>query len=74
MKAKGDTMEQEDAINFHEAQMSRTAGLMDNELQNAADADAARSQAIMGIGSAIASGANIAAGGISPDAKMFGGG
>jgi len=65
MKAKGDTLEQQDAINFHEAQMSRTAGLMDNELQNAADADAARSAAIMGIGSAIASGASIAGGGAS---------
>ncbi len=63
MRAKGDIMEQEDAINFHEALMTRTATQIDNARQNAMDADAARTEAIMGIGSAIASGASIAAGG-----------
>jgi len=65
MKAKGDVMEQQDAINFHEAQMNRTAGLIDNARQDAMDADAARNKAIMGIGSSIASGASVAMSGAS---------
>ena len=64
MKAQGDIMEQQDAINFHEAKMDRTAKLLDNANQNQADARAARTQAIVGIGNSIASGAGIAAGGI----------
>lgn len=65
MKAQGDIMEQQDAINFHEAQMDRTAKLFDNASQNQADARAARTQAIVGIGNSIASGAGIAAGGFA---------
>ena len=64
MKAQGDIMEQQDAINFHEAQMDRTARLLDNANQNQADARAARTGAIVGIGNSIASGVGIAAGGI----------
>lgn len=56
MKAQGNAMEQQDAINFHEAQMDRTAKLLDNATQNQADARAARTQAIVGIGNSIASG------------------
>ncbi len=63
MKAQGNAMEQQDAINFHEAQMDRTAKLLDNANQNHADARAARTQAIVGIGNSIASGAGIIAGG-----------
>ena len=47
MKAQGNAMEQQDAINFHEAQMDRTAKLLDNATQNQADARAARTQAIV---------------------------
>ena len=57
MRAKGDQLEQEDAIGFHEAKMDRTAKLMDNAAQNEQDQRAARSAAIAGIGSAAISGA-----------------
>ncbi len=63
MRAKGDEMEQRDAISWHEKKLDRTAGLIDNARQNAADADAARNAAIMGIGTSIANGAGIIAGG-----------
>ena len=53
---EGDTAEQKDAINFQEALMSRTATLYDNAVQNAADADAARSQGIMSTISSVGSG------------------
>ena len=57
MRAKGDQLEQEDAIGFHEAKMDRTAKLMDNAAQNEQDQRAARSAAIAGRGSAAISGA-----------------
>tara|TARA_R110002020_G_scaffold6444_4_gene27481 strand:+ start:9405 stop:10100 length:696 start_codon:yes stop_codon:yes gene_type:complete len=60
MRAQGDITKQEDAINFHEMQMDRTAGLMDNAAQNEMDAKSARSAAIAGIGNSIASSAGIA--------------
>lgn len=63
MRAQGDQMEQQDAINFHEAKMDRTAGLLDNAKQNSADARSARSAAIVGIGNSVASGAGMIAGG-----------
>ena len=53
---QGDTAEQQDAINFQEALMSRTATLYDNAVQNAADADAARSQGIMSTISSVGTG------------------
>tara|TARA_R110002049_G_scaffold23955_3_gene85088 strand:- start:10897 stop:11592 length:696 start_codon:yes stop_codon:yes gene_type:complete len=62
MRAKGDTMEQGDAINFHEKKMNRAAGLMENAQQNSKDAQAARSAAIAGIGDSVAQGASIASG------------
>ena len=62
MRAKGDAMEQSDAIGFHEKKMNRAAGLMENAQQNGKDAQAARSAAIAGIGDSIAQGASIAAG------------
>ena len=69
MKAKGDAMEQQDAISWHEKKLDRTAGLIDNARQNAADADAARNAAIMGIGTSIANGAGIIAGGFGTGGK-----
>jgi hypothetical protein len=51
LKAKGDAMEQQAAINWHDAQLNRTAGLLDNANQNQADAEMARTQAIVtGVG------------------------
>ena len=67
MKAKGDIMEQQDAIGFHEAQMTRTATQVDNARQNAMDNAAAKNKAIMGIGSSIASGASVIGKGLSSD-------
>ena len=61
MMAQGDIMAQNDAIGFHETKMNRTAGMMANAQQNALDANAARNAAIVGIGDAVVSGANIAA-------------
>lgn len=50
---EGDKLAQQDAINFQEALMSRTATMLDNANQNAMDAEAARQQGIMNtIGSA----------------------
>ena len=66
MKAKGDAMEQQDAISWHQQKLDRTAGLMDNARQQAADNDAARNAAIVGIGTSIAQGAGIIAGGFGP--------
>jgi len=60
MRAQGDIVKQQDAINFHEMQMDRTAGLLDNAAQNEMDAKSARSAAIAGIGNSIASSAGIA--------------
>jgi uncharacterized membrane-anchored protein YhcB (DUF1043 family) len=60
MRAQGDILKQQDAINFHEMQMDRTAGLLDNAAQNEMDAKSARSAAIAGIGNSIASSAGIA--------------
>ena len=72
MKAKGNAMEQQDAINWHTQQMNRTAGLYDNAMQNQAQADMAKTQALIStvgaIGdtaqSAFAPGAGGAAGGL----------
>ncbi len=65
LRARGDAMEQQDAIGFHENKMSRAAGLMENAQQNAKDAQAARTAAIMGIGDSIASGASMVGGAYS---------
>lgn len=62
-RAKGNMMEQQDAINFHEAQMDRTASQMDNALANAVAYEGQRMAAIGQIGSSIAQGAGIIAGG-----------
>jgi chromosome segregation ATPase len=59
MMAQGDAMAQRDAIDFHETKMNRTAGMMANAQQNALDANAARNAAIVGIGDAVVSGANV---------------
>ena len=59
MMAQGDIMAQNDAISFHETKMNRTAGMMANAQQNALDAQAARNAAIVGIGDAVVSGANV---------------
>jgi hypothetical protein len=67
MKARGNEMEQKDAINFHEAKMDRTAKLLDNAAQNEQDQMAARSAAIMGIGNAAVSGAGSIIGGVKAD-------
>lgn len=66
MKAEGDAAEQQDAINWHESQMDRVAGLVDNERQNEMDAKAAKNAAIAGIGDSIVGAAGIAAGGMKP--------
>jgi len=63
-RAQGDFTVQRDAIGFHEMKMDRAANLMDNAKQNAADADAARSAAIVGIGTSVIAGAGIAAPGL----------
>tara|TARA_R100000935_G_scaffold50804_1_gene76903 strand:- start:6731 stop:7438 length:708 start_codon:yes stop_codon:yes gene_type:complete len=71
MRAQGDTLAQQDAINFHEAKMDRTAKLLDNELQNEQDQKASRTQAIMGIGNSIMGGVNSAVSGLGEnDAKI----
>ena len=59
MRAKGDSMEQSDAINFHEKKMNRAAGLMENAQQNSKDAQAARSAAIAGMADSVAAGASV---------------
>ena len=68
-KAQGNIMEQNDAIKFHEMKMNRTSALMDNAMQNAVNAQAARNAAIVGIGNSIAQGAGIAMKGVKPDAS-----
>jgi len=61
LMGQADMTVQKDAIMFKEKQMDRAAGLMDNAMQNAADARAARTAAISGIGQSVASSAgNIA--------------
>ena len=60
LMAKGDIMAQQDAINFHEDKMARTATMLANEQQNANDAQAARNAAIVGIGDAVATGVSTA--------------
>jgi uncharacterized membrane-anchored protein YhcB (DUF1043 family) len=69
MRAQGDIVKQQDAINFHEMQMDRTAGLLDNAAQNEMDAKSARSAAIAGIGNSIASSAGIAVSALGDDDK-----
>jgi hypothetical protein len=61
MRARGDVMEQNDAIGFHERKMDRAAGLMENAQQNAKDAQAARSAAIAGMADSVAQGASVTA-------------
>ena len=68
-KAQGNIMEQNDAIKFHEMKMNRTSALMDNAMQNAVNAQAARNAAIVGIGNSIAQGAGIAMKGVKPNAS-----
>lgn len=65
MKAQGDILEQQDAINFHEAKMDRTAKLLDNAAQNEMDAKAARSAAIAGIGQSVVQGVGMIVPGFS---------
>ena len=65
MKAQGSIMEQQDAINFHEAKMDRTAKLLDNAAQNEMDAKAARSAAIAGIGQSVVQGVGMIVPGFS---------
>ncbi len=69
MRAQGDILKQQDAINFHEMQMDRTAGLLDNAAQNEMDAKSARSAAIAGIGNSIASSAGIAVSALGDDSN-----
>jgi hypothetical protein len=57
LMGQADMTVQKDAIMFKEKQMDRAAGLMDNAMQNAADARAARTAAISGIGQSVASSA-----------------
>lgn len=72
LRARGDAMEQQDAIGFHEMKMDRAAGLMENAQQNAKDAQAARTAAIMGIGDSIASGASMVGSAASAGAGKWG--
>ena len=65
MKAQGNILEQQDAINFHEAKMDRTAKLLDNAAQNEMDAKAARSAAIAGIGQSVVQGVGMIVPGFS---------
>jgi chromosome segregation ATPase len=65
MKAQGSILEQQDAINFHEAKMDRTAKLLDNAAQNEMDAKAARSAAIAGIGQSVVQGVGMIVPGMS---------
>ena len=65
MKAQGDILAQQDAINFHEAKMDRTAKLLDNAAQNEMDAKAARSAAIAGIGQSVTQGVGMIVPGFS---------
>ena len=58
-RAKGNMLQQQDAMNFHEAQMDRTASQMDNALANAVAYEGQRMAAIGQIGSSIAQGAGI---------------
>lgn len=66
MRGQGNILQQQDAINFHEMKMERTAGLLDNANQNAADAKAAKTNAIVGIGNSIVSSIGMIAPGITP--------
>ena len=53
LRGQADIGVQQDAIDFNTSQRNRAAGLADNAMQNAADARAARTQAIAGIGTSI---------------------
>ncbi len=55
MKGEGDLAAQQDAIQFHEKKMDRTATLADNAMQNEQDAKAARIKGIVGVGKGISS-------------------
>jgi len=59
LRSRGDAMEQQDAIGFHELKMDRAAGLMENAQQNSKDAQAARAASIAGISDSIATGASV---------------
>ena len=69
-RAQGDMAVQQDAINFHEAQMDRVAGQFDNAQANSVAYEGQRMAAIGQIGSSIAQGAGIAAGGIGKKGKI----
>jgi chromosome segregation ATPase len=72
MRAQGDLKAQEDAINFHEALMDRTASQMDNAQANAIAYEGQRMAAIGQIGSSIAQGAGIVGKGIADGDITFG--
>ena len=57
MMGQADMAVQKDAIAFQEMKMDRAATLADNAMQNAADARAARTAAISGIGQSVVSAA-----------------
>jgi len=61
----------EQVVHGKEKQMDRAAGLMDNAMQNAADARAARTAAISGIGQSVASSAGMIGGGLASGAISF---
>ena len=71
LMGQADITVQKDAIAFKEKQMDRAAGLMDNAMQNAADARAARTAAISGIGQSVASSAGMIGGGLASGAISF---
>ena len=71
LMGQADLTVQKDAIAFKEKQMDRAAGLMDNAMQNAADARAARTAAISGIGQSVASSAGMIGGGLASGAISF---
>ena len=64
-RAQGDMAAQKDAIGFHEALMDRTASQFDNAQANAVAYEGQRMAAIGQIGSSIAQGAGIVAGGVA---------
>ena len=72
LMGQADLTVQKDAIAFKEKQMDRAAGLMDNAMQNAADARAARTAAITGIANSVAESAGIVGSGIAGGDITFG--
>ena len=72
LMGQADITVQKDAIAFKEKQMDRAAGLMDNAMQNAADARAARTAAISGIANSVAQSAGMVGSGIASGGITFG--